>query len=618
VSSDGRARAASAALAFLSGVLLFGLLQIHRPWLYDTDAGYHLAVGREIWLHGLPRALPWARFTLLAETFGDKELLFHYALAPFAGLLDPLDGGRLALALADGAVFAALAWVAHGALGRFAALLPLALALGSVDWDWRLVRLRPELAALVLLLAALRAVAARRDIALAAIGFLFALSYTAVHAFVGLCALWFVVEGALARDWRPRLLLYPAIGVAVGWLVHPNFPGNLAVFWIVAVHYFRLKGGLDVGSEIRPETTDVLLLANAALWVALLVLWRSRVAGAPAADADRRLARAAATAAVVFGGLFLSMSRFVLYALPFAALAFVAGVRSRGERFGGRIRLWNGRTAPLGLGLLLAVAVALPALFGHVKLFRERVAVGPGGERRLDLESFARALPPGATVAAPWGATDLYVLFAPQARYLSVLDPVFMALRDPAADRRQRELFAGRDPDVAATLAGALESRFLALPRAGADPTLLARLAGDPRLVLRHGGSHLLYEVVPDRTAGFVTDFRAEDGGPAPPRPSGEERRWLGFVDLGSAPCRRLSASPVLPAGEIELAPLGPGSLTLDGGSRSGVGPTAAVLGRGLRLPIAGTGERRVEVESCPDPEAGRNGFYLLSRPGAP
>lgn len=439
-----------------------------------------------------------------------------------------------------------------------------------------------------------------------------------MHAFVGLAVLWFLVEGALARDWRPRLLLYPAIGVAVGWLVHPNFPGNLAVFWIVAVHYFRLKSGLDVGSEIRPETTDVLLLANAALWVAGIVLWRSRVAGSPAADEDRRLTRAAATAAAVFGGLFLLMSRFVLYVLPFAALAFVAGVRSRGERFGGRIRLWNGRTAPLGLGLLLAVAVALPPLVGHVRLFRERVAVGPGGERGLDLESFARALPPGATVAAPWGATDLYVLFAPQARYLSVLDPVFMALRDPAADRRQRELFAGREPDVPAALARVLESRFLALPRAGADPTLLARLSADPRLVLRHGGSHLLYEVVPDRTSAFVTDFRAEDGGPVPPRPAGEERRWTGWVDLGPALCRRLSARAILPAGEIELAPLGPASLSLDGGSPFGVGPTAGVLGRGLRLPIAETGERRVEVESCPDPESGRNGFYLLSRPDSP
>jgi hypothetical protein len=603
-----------AAVAFLCGSVLFGALQLGRPWLYDTDAAYHLAVAREIWRHGLPEQLPWARFTIFAEAFGDKEVAFHYLLAPFAGALDPLDGGRLALALLVGALFATLAWVAFGALGRVAALLPLALALLSIDWDWRLVRLRPELLALILFLAALRAAVARREVLLGLIGVLFALSYVAAQAFVGLALLWFLVEGLAARDWRPRLLVYPALGVAVGWLLHPNFPANLPVFWIQAVEFFRLRGGLDVGTEIRPETTDVLLLASLGLWLAALAVWRARVPGAPASAEDRSFFRLAATAALVFAVLFLLMSRFVLYAVPFLALALAGAIRARGERIGGRVRLAGGRDVSLGLALAVALTAAAPTLAGHALLFRERVEVGPESERRRDLEALSRALPEGATVAAPWGATDLYVLFAPQARYLAVLDPVYLALRAPAADELQRRVFAGIEPDVPTAVAIGLDSRFLAFPRAGAETALLARLRADPRVRIGGRGSHLLAEMLPDRNEGFVRDWRPLDGGGTPPVATGAAARFAAFVDLERDGCRRLVAEARLEARSLELAAIGPAELRLDGAEAS-VGATGAVLGSGLRVALPPGGAiRRIEVRSCPDPASGRNGFYLLMR----
>ncbi len=605
----------AAVVAFLCGAGLLGALQLGRPWLYDTDAAYHLAVAREVWHRGLPAQLPWARFTLFAEAFGDKEVAFHYLLAPFAGPVDPLDGGRIALALLAGALFATIALAAYRAVGPWAALVPLGLALLSIDWDWRLVRLRPELLAAILFLAALRAAAARREVWLGPLGALFALSYVAAHAFVGLAALWFLVEGLAAREWRPRLLVYPALGVAVGWLLHPNFPANLAVFWIQAVEFFRLKGTLDVGTEIRPETTDVLLLASLGLWIAWLALWNARVPGEPASDEDRRFARLAATAAVVFGALFLLMSRFVLYAVPFGALALLGAIRARGERIGGRVRLLGGRDAPLALALGVALLAAAPTLAGHARLFRERIAEGSQGERRRELEAFSRALPAGATVAAPWGATDLYVLFAPQARYLGVLDPVYLALRAPEADALQRRIFAGDEPDLPRAVAIGLDSRFLALPRAGAAPRLLARLGADPRVRLVGGGAHLLAEMLPDRNTDFVLGWRSVDGGAAPVPVEGEARRFAGFVDLGREGCRRLASSPVLAGTALELTGLGPVRLRLDGAPPLALGAAGAVLGAGLRVEAAASGApSAVEVESCPDPASGENGFYLVMR----
>lgn len=71
-------------LVFLVALVFFGALFLHFPVLYDTDSYYHLAIGSAYARHGLIDTLPWARLSLLHE-FGDKEVLFHLLLAPFAG-----------------------------------------------------------------------------------------------------------------------------------------------------------------------------------------------------------------------------------------------------------------------------------------------------------------------------------------------------------------------------------------------------------------------------------------------------------------------------------------------------------------------------------------------------
>src|SRR6187549_3775506 len=100
--------------AWLAAVLVLAvaaplLLVFHtrHPLLYDTDSFYHLAVAREVAHHGVLHELPWLRLSALGAGFGDKELLFHWLLAPFAAADDPLAGGRAALAIFEAAVLAA-------------------------------------------------------------------------------------------------------------------------------------------------------------------------------------------------------------------------------------------------------------------------------------------------------------------------------------------------------------------------------------------------------------------------------------------------------------------------------------------------------------------------------
>ena len=274
------------AVAFLLGFVFYS----RHPLLYDADSYYHLTVARAFAHEGLLHDLPWVRFSLMHQGFGDKELLFHVLLAPFAALPDPLLGGRLALALLDALVLAILGHLAVRAVGWWGLLVPFGLVLGSQEFAWRMVRLRPELLSLAILLAALWAVARGRYRWLGALAALYTLSYTAFHAFVGLCVILFLFFGWVRRRWEPGLVLYPLLGAGLGLVLHPQFPKNLEVWVAQSINVFARQGAVDKGTELRPNFTDVVLMVNLGWFLGLAALWRSgaaRPAGGRRRDARR-------------------------------------------------------------------------------------------------------------------------------------------------------------------------------------------------------------------------------------------------------------------------------------------------------------------------------------------
>lgn len=611
---------------------------------YDSDSEYHLAIARAYARQGIRHDFPWARFSLLGNGFGDKELLFHLLLVPFAAGADPLAGGRLALALLQALVLAALAAAATRAVGAWAVAVPFFLVVASTELDWRLVRLRPELLSLLLILAAVVAAARRRPVWLGGLGLLYALSYVAVPTFAGLCVLLFLAYGLFDRSWEPRLALYPVVGCGVGLLVHPQFPSNLVMVWVQNVEYFRWKGVLDVGSEIRPDFTDVALMVNLGLWLAALALGLARRAGPIASPSDpqaglrERLALGFAVATAVFGALYLLMSRFALYALPLGALALLYGLRCRDGTIGGWVRLPGRGRLPLAAALALALLVALPEARRQLAELRARTSPGPHGERLADRRAFGGSVPEDAKVAAPWRSTPIYMLWAPQGRYLNVLDPVLMALEDLEAYELQRRVFAGLEPDVPLVVASRLDSTYLAFPRQGDGGAVVRRLVADPRARAVLRGSHELWALVPSTREVFALDWQVFDDAdlPAANRPLGSYPRALtprgaayeGYVDArrvgGAKACVGFAHDLSLGAARherLELAAAGPATLWLDGELVVANGAAAgAVLGEGtvVELDLA-PGRHRLVVRSCPvGGEPPINGFYLVDRTPRP
>lgn len=604
--------------------LLFAVYQTH-PLLYDADSYYHLAVARAFAEHGTLRALPWARFSVLHDQLGDNSLAFHWLLAPFAARGEA--GGRLALAALGAGIFTALAALARRAVGTWGLAVPLGLVYTCPEFVWRVVRLRPELLSLALLLALLAAVGAGRDRLGGAIALVYTLSYTAFEALLGLALGLFLFFGLVRRRWRWTLALYPLLGCGAGLLLHPQFPANLRVW---ALHWSVLAQAdlSDSGSELLANPSAEIVRQNLAWFLAVAVLGLAATRREDPRDAD--WADTFGLAALAFAGLYLLYSRFSLYAYPLATLAFLFELRRRGRRIGPFLELGALRV-PTAAALAAVVLVAWPAAHRNAETYAQRTTPGPHGERSLDRQRLAAAIPAGAKVLAPWRSTPVYMYFAPQAAYVNVLDPLGMIAKDPAAYEAQRAVFAGVEPDVPRTAVARLDSDYIAFSLASESPLLRRRLENDPRVVPLYRGIQALYRVLPDRNRDFVLDWRRAPDGAPPPRaaaevaswsdasPTGPARRYAGFVEAGGGGCAMFASPLAGPGGtlSLELAPYGPAELFLDGERQVALGgDPRAVLGEGVRLDLhPAPGAHLLAVRTCPSQEPARTGFYLLRRP---
>ena len=489
-----------AALTWAIGatLLLFALRTSHW-WLSGDDAYYHIRIAADLRAQGVLYfdRLEWARLSVFGERWGDKEFLFHVFLMPFAGG-DLFFGAKLALSILNGVTAGLLAWMGVRYAGRAGWLVPLLGVAMTTAFAVRMDQLRPHHLALILLLLVAIAAAARSRVWLALLGALFALSYTAWHLPLVLCALAFTTFVVVRRELRWELLWAPAIGTCAGILLHPGFPDNARIWWIQNVQFFLAKDSLNVGTEIfAPGLARFALnhwraFATIAIGAALIWPWRR---SERATDHEFTLGVFAAGTTLMH----LGAARFAEYAIPFLALyLIIVAARVRAER---PYRL---RAAALTVVILIGAATSLRNTADVVRFNHARY----GFQSLADVERFRTVLPPGATVAATWDFTPFYYFAAPQASYLNVLDPVYQWVRFPKEYEELERTFSGADIDVPGALVDVMHSEYIAYHRE-LFPDLATRIEHDPRMVrVFESGGHTIARVDTSVSPGFVTDWK--------------------------------------------------------------------------------------------------------------
>jgi len=602
----------------LVSFLCFLTLYLRFSSIPDSDSYFHLALARLCAHDGFVKGLEWTRFSVFAKSLGDKEVLFHVFLMPFSTLLPGEVGGRVALALISAAIATLLARAGLATCGRGGLLLPLVAFVGSPFFYGRVIRLRPELFGLILIIVGLELLARRKRAALAIASAAFALTYVVsqlLTVLVLLVCAWWWIRGR-ERDWKSPLA--SLFGTLVGIVAHPHFPDNLVIWRIHNITFFQMKGQLDVGREIGGPSLQGALLLNAGLWLALAVLvFATRRDESAGPDATRvRIGEAFAIAALFFFALFTQMERMITYVVPLTLVAVTSLLRAHGRDLS-TIRLGRFRV-PVAVALVACSLAGLPRFLD----FTSRASSSPTAESSW--RSVSAMIPPGARVAAHWGPTGFLVFFAPQGRYLNALEPLLMYEVAPDAWRAQQRMFTGWEPDIPLLASTTLDSEYVFAPleQLEGGGAAARRFAGDPRMLTFASDGLALAKIVPGRNAAFELDWLTESGSPYPRLPA-PGASLEGFVDASRVGARdrcttfehRFASERAGESLTVDFAPYGPGELLLDGKPLASSAGTRAFLTDSLRVSVPlPPGEHTIRVRSCPDSHAGFNGFYLVDR----
>ncbi|HEU4427378.1 MAG TPA: hypothetical protein VFT98_01375 [Myxococcota bacterium] len=213
-----RAALAAALLGFFAALVHF---QYATPRLYDGDSYFHARAAQQLAEHGVRREFPQTAFSTWRDRYSDKDFLFHALLIPFVGENASVGGAKRAVIALDALVLAAFGFALVRLRVRFAWLAVLLLA-ASDPWIWlHLLKVRPHLLGLALLLVEIVLLLEARWKTLALVAAAHVLAHT---SFLALLAL--PIAHAIACRLRGEPLAWkPAAGIALGVaaasLLHP-------------------------------------------------------------------------------------------------------------------------------------------------------------------------------------------------------------------------------------------------------------------------------------------------------------------------------------------------------------------------------------------------------------
>jgi hypothetical protein len=441
----------------------------------DPDRYFHLGLSKIEAAAGLVRALPQAEDLGWGRFFPDKEFLFH-ALTGAAQALGG-DTGVLALVpLLAIAIFLLLFAEGSRVLRpSYAAVWVILAGLVTAAFMFRLSLLRPHLVSILCFCLVVMAILRSRPWLALVSAMAFAMAYHAFYLVVLASAWGFAFRRSPGMDARPAWA-WALVGLALGVVLNPYFPGNVAM----GILHLRLALGLSPGLGGQGLELQAFGLRN--FWliygyfpVGAAVILAAALLRRPAASAEASrfwfLMGLAATLLV----LGLKSIRAMEYAVPVAILLTAYSVQVLGRKE------W------LGLHCALLVLIQGATASAHYARSWAQPQLG-------SYAAFAHAISQlpskksGAKVFnCEWEAGAYLLYLRPDLRFVDLLEPAFLQAANPrlyeirkllvqgALLHPQRELRRQFDADYVLCMSPALVAQM------SADPDNFQSLPGTER-----------------------------------------------------------------------------------------------------------------------------------------
>lgn len=417
---------ALAAVFAVGFVVALALLSANSGFASNDDYYHSRIAAQIIEQRALRLSFPWLPFTILSPNqFVDHHLLYHMYLSPWA-YWGGIAGTKIAQAVVMGGVLAAAWGLLRSLEVRWAALWAVALLGVSAPFLYRMLMARTQAAALLLLLVALLLLFRKRHTWLLALAFTFTWLYNGFVLLPAVVALYtaavYIAERRIV--WQP--LAYTLAGTALGLVINPYFPQNIAFIVNHLGEKTDIHAGVRVGNEWYPYTTRALLLNSPGALLAL--------AGGALAPTFRRTGRDHVETTLLLTALLtlymtLESRRFIEY-FPAFALLFCACAWGRGsihwpinrDTIFSRLLKWTALFA--GLGLL--VGAALTTAHDDIRSAKDESYLA-GAARWLQENT-----EPGALVfQIDWDDFPYLFYHNTHNTYLVGLDPTYLQLAHP-------------------------------------------------------------------------------------------------------------------------------------------------------------------------------------------
>ncbi len=423
---DTRALLTGAALFALFSAL-FAFVQFGTSALADNDGFYHLRMAALIRQYGLRVPFPWLPLSILNQnSYYDHHLLYHVYLSLFVGSSDQamIVAAKWASIFMPAAAFVAIWWLLRGQRVRYAAIWALGLFAVSEAFLYRMSMPRAQAASLLVLALGLHWLLQRKFVWLIPLGFLYVWLYNA-FPLLGVMAVVYGVAAYLTErriEWKA--VIYPCAGIALGLIINPYFPQNVA---FIVNHLVPKIGelGVSVGNEWYPYDTWVLIensgFALAAFLIGVFALvWRGQK--------FNRVSLTTFALAVFFGLLTFKSRRFIEYFPAFALIFAALSVSPLLERATAPDRIK--RLIPISLlailiaPLLITLAYARSAMADQSK---------PAETNAAASYWLAQHAAPGELIfQTDWDDFPRLFFYNPANIYTIGLDPTYMQMYDPA------------------------------------------------------------------------------------------------------------------------------------------------------------------------------------------
>lgn len=433
----------------LCGITAIAFVQFWTPTLYGADGYLHIRMAEFIRDHGLRYDFHWAKYSVFAKNFADKDLLYHILLIPFASLFPNMFLGAKISAIFFSAVFL-FVFFRMLRIYSIKPLIPLFLLLVLLSDRFFYLFCWPRQMILVIALTimGIHFLINERLLRVFIVTFVYCLGHVSGPYMIAYALLVETARFFNGGRFNIKILAGTGLAIVAAYLIHPNFPNNILVFYLnsIMVPLYSVKWGLELGAEFFPISSRDYLLSYPFMVLSVISIFFVAVCLRPKAALRTQVFLLISSVYFVFS--FLSQ-RYIAQGYPLMLLTTASCVKDYFESETGRqtsARLRFLFRSAITLTCVLAVCYGI-FMYKNLRDFAFTSNIFDSHYEKVG--NFLKEKAPEGEIIfhANWSDSQYFIGVNPDNDYFVTFDPIYMACYDRRLYDLYRDVSFGRTKD---------------------------------------------------------------------------------------------------------------------------------------------------------------------------